>query len=42
MLAFTPMDGMVIETGSLTWAAFDDCGTAAIGPVGAGKLGVTP
>ena len=35
-LVFTPISGMVSETGLATWAAAD-CGGATIGPVGAGS-----
>src|SRR2546429_2338642 len=35
-LVFTPISGMVSETGLAIWAAAD-CGGATIGPVGAGS-----
>ena len=34
---FTPISGMVSETGRATGAGCADCGGAAIGPVGAGS-----
>src|SRR5271157_1274499 len=34
---FTPISGMVSETGLATGAGWADCGGAAIGPVGAGS-----
>ena len=34
---FTPISGMVSETGLATGAGCADCGGAAIGPVGAGS-----
>src|SRR5580692_4188737 len=37
-LVCTPIDGMVSVTGRLTWAD-RCCGAAAIGPVGAGRVG---
>ena len=36
-LVFTPISGMVSETGLATGAGCADCGGATIGPVGAGS-----
>src|SRR2546430_93580 len=41
-LVFTPISGMVSETGRATGAGSADCGGATIGPVGTGKTATPP